>query len=274
MHFDLIQSVSLAGAADTPNDDRAGSADSHAWVIDGATDLGPAGLVGPRGGAAWLAAEAHAAFIAAEDARIAALCEGVAEQLAAAYARARTRDPLGRWELPMASFLAARLDGAMIEYGWLGDCAGVLRSGARVTRLGSPRQEKDAEAERAAALAGEGLGSPERSVPILEELRKSRSRPGLRILGVEPETMAALETGRTPCAPGDELLLMSDGFAALVDAYAAFDEVELMDALDRGGLLPLATRLREIETEDAACTRYPRFKTCDDATALWLRIGG
>ena len=32
--------------------------------------------------------------------------------------------------------------------------------------------------------------------------------------------------------------------------------------------------LRAIEQGDAACTRFPRFKTSDDATALWLRIGG
>ena len=58
MHLDLIQSLSLAGKPDVANDDRIGSADLHAWVIDGATDLGPPGLLGQRGGAAWLAATA------------------------------------------------------------------------------------------------------------------------------------------------------------------------------------------------------------------------
>ena len=62
MHFDLLQSISLAGDISVPNDDRAGSARGHAWVIDGATDLGPPGLVGAQGGAAWLASVAQAAF--------------------------------------------------------------------------------------------------------------------------------------------------------------------------------------------------------------------
>lgn len=274
MHFDLIQALSLAGASDTPNDDRAGAAHAHGWVIDGATDLGPPGLMGERGGAAWLAGEAQAAFAAAEDAPIEAMCGAVARRLADAYGAARTRDPLGRWELPMAAFLAARLAGDALEVAWLGDCVGLLRSGDRVTRLGPVREARDAEAERAAGMAEHGLGNVRKSAPILDSLRASRSRPGVAVLGVEPETMAMLETARVPCAPGDELLLMTDGFAALIDAYAAFDEAALMDALAAEELTGLGIRLRGIEREDAACTRFPRFKISDDATALWLRIGG
>ncbi|MET0307277.1 MAG: protein phosphatase 2C domain-containing protein [Sphingomonas sp.] len=274
MHFDLIQSLSLAGASSVPNDDRAGMVHALAWVIDGATDLGPPGLMGARGGAAWLASEAQAAFTAAPDAPIGAICHGVADRLAAAYAATRTREPAGRWELPMSSFLAVRLAGDVLETGWLGDCAGLLRSADGVIRLGPPRQEKDAEAEKAASLARHGLGSPKRSAPILEVLRESRSGPGKRILGVEPETMASLETARTRCAPGDDVLLMSDGFSALVDAYAELDEAALMAELAEHGLDRLGTRLRAIEAADRDCSRFPRFKTSDDATALWLRIGG
>lgn len=274
MHFDLIQSLSLAGSSDTPNDDRAGVAHGHGWVIDGATDLGPPGLMGARGGAAWLAGEAHAAFTTAESAPIEAMCETVAAHLAHAYAAERTREPLGRWELPMAAFLAVRLAGEALECAWLGDCVGLLRSGDRIIRLGPVRQAKDAEAERAASMAEHGLGSVKRSAPILENLRASRSRPGIAVLGVEPEAMARLETGRVPCAPGDELLLMIDGFSALIDAYAAFDPSALLDALAEQGLARLGLTLREIEAADAACARFPRFKVSDDATALWLRVGG
>jgi hypothetical protein len=85
--------------------------------------------------------------------------------------------------------------------------------------------------------------------------------------------MAGLETSRISCAPGDEVLLMSDGFSALIDGYAAYDEAGLFDALAVQGLAGLGERLRAIEAADIACARYPRFKTSDDATALWLRIG-
>ena len=274
MHFDLIQSISLAGSSSTPNDDRAGAADTRAWVIDGATDLGPPGLMGARGGAAWLATEAHAGFLSAADAPLDRLCQTLAADLEALYAANRTREPLGRWELPMASFLAVRLDGNSLECAWLGDCAGLLRRGGRVIRLGPARHGKDAEAQMATSLAHHGLGNVKRSAPILEELRRSRSGPGKRILSAEAQTMATLETARFACASGDELLLMSDGFSALIDGYALLTETEVMDQLTTHGLADLATRLRAIETADAACDRFPRFKASDDVTALWLRIGG
>ncbi|MDQ8756724.1 protein phosphatase 2C domain-containing protein [Sphingosinicella sp. LHD-64] len=274
MHFDLIQSLSLAGDAGTPNDDRAGAGHARAWVIDGATDLGPPGLMGARGGAAWLASAAHTAFTAAGDAPVAAMCETVATRVAEAYEAARTRDPLGRWELPMAAFLAARLAGDRLEAAWLGDCVGLLRSGDRIARLGPARAAKDAEAAQAAGMAEHGLGAVKRSPPILEALRTARSRPGIAVLGIEPEALRRLETAHMPCAPGDELLLMTDGFSALIDAYGAFDAVALMNGLAEQGLAALGVRLRGIEAADAACTRFPRFKVSDDATALWLRIGG
>lgn len=274
MHFDLIQSISLAGSSSIPNDDRAGAVDARAWVIDGATDLGPPGLMGARGGAAWLAAEAHAGLLAAVDAPVDQICRKLAADLEARYLATRTREPLGRWELPMASMLAVRLGGDMLECAWLGDCAGLMRSGDHVVRLGPPRQEKDAEAQMATSLAQHGLGNVKRSAPIMEELRRSRSGPGKRILGVEAETMTSLQTVTLTCKAGDDVLLMSDGFAALVDGYAMLSEVQLMDALHDQGLAALAVRLRAIEAEDATCARFPRFKASDDATALWLRVGG
>ena len=87
MHLDVIQSLSIAGDSSKANDDRAGAGHAHAWVIDGATDLGEPGLLGNRGGAAWIAAEADRAFTAApEDGSIEQTCRIVFEQVAARFA--------------------------------------------------------------------------------------------------------------------------------------------------------------------------------------------
>lgn len=274
MQLDVLQSISLAGNLAVPNDDRAGSTTHLAWVIDGATDLGAPGLVGSQGGAAWLASQAQAAFTTAADAPLAAMCRAVGDRLAAAFAAARTREPEGRWEWPVASFLAVRLDDDALEVGWLGDCAGLLIRGDTVIRLGPVRESHDAETALAASLAEHGLGAPKRSAPILAELRARRNRPESRVLSIDAERMAQLETMRVPCAPGDEVLLMTDGFSAPVDSYGVLDEEGLALLLPSEGLAGLAQRLRAIEQADSDCTRYPRFKTSDDATALWLRIGG
>ncbi|MBO9621598.1 MAG: protein phosphatase 2C domain-containing protein [Sphingomonas sp.] len=274
MRFDLIQSLSLAGSSGIPNDDRTGSRDRLAWVIDGATDLGPPGLVGPRGGAAWLADQANAELACAADAPVEAMLQMLALRIADCFVAARARAPLGRWELPIAALLVARLDEDALECGWLGDCAGLLRrTDGSVIRLGRPPVERDRETQLARDFADYGLGTIKgRDDPLIETLRASRERPGLlQVLGVEGSTERA-DTQRVPCAPGDELLLMTDGFAALVDSYGAYDAAALMDALPRQGLAPLATALRKIENADDTCTRFPRFKISDDATALWLRI--
>jgi serine/threonine protein phosphatase PrpC len=272
MHFDLLQSISLAGNTATPNDDRAGLTTRLAWVIDGATDLGPPGLLGAQGGAAWLASEAHAGFTDAEDAPLVDIHAAVGARLIAAWNAQRTREPEGRWEMPLAASVAVRLDADGLECGWLGDCTALLRRGGNVTRIG-PVDDRAGETAQAAALAQHGLGSPKRSAPILAELRAGRGRPGMRVLSVDPAHMV-VETARLACAPGDELLLMTDGFATLIDDYAIYEPATLMAAVAERGLAALAMELRGIEQEDAACTRFPRFKISDDATALWLRIGG
>lgn len=271
MRFDLLQSISLAGDPHAANDDRAGAGDALAWVIDGATDLGEPGLVGTRGGAAWIAQEANAAFAAAGDAQLATLCKGVAARVARRFEAVRTRAPLGAWELPSAAFLAARAGAGQIEIAWAGDCTALVKRGDSVERIGPRGEDRADEQAHAEALAEHGLALKQRPAPILESLRAARGQPGRAVLGIDFTTAPPLSLGTLPCGYGDELLLMTDGFAALIDVYHALEPAALMAALPEAGLAGLAARLRAIEAQDADCARYPRFKPRDDATALWLR---
>jgi serine/threonine protein phosphatase PrpC len=274
MYFDLLQSISLAGDISVPNDDRTGAVRQHGWVIDGATDLGPPGLVGSQGGAAWLASVAQAAFTASIGDSMDAVYDDVIATVLAAWERDRTREPEGRWERPLASVIAVHIGEAQLDCAWYGDCAAFLWRQGIVSRLGPIREVRSSEAERAAALAHHGLGKPKKSEPILEDLRSTRGRPGMRVLSVDPEHMQVLDSTSVAAALGDEVFLMSDGYAALIDSYDAYDDAALIEAIRARGLAALAEELRAIEREDAACTRFPRFKASDDATALWLRIGG
>ena len=127
MHLDLIESLTIAGTSGGANDDRIGLADAHAWVIDGCTDLGDPGLLGARGGAAWIAGEADRAFAGAEGA-LGAICSDVFDTVARRYAECRTREA-EPWELPSAAFLAVTVRDATLECAWLGDCPAVLIRG-------------------------------------------------------------------------------------------------------------------------------------------------
>lgn len=262
MHFNLVQSISLAGSTATPNDDRCGATAHLAWMIDGATDLGPPGLMGGQPGAAWLAATASRAFAAAEDGTLPATLEQVFARTAAAYATERRREPAGDWELPSAAFLAIALSDGALDLAWLADCVCLVLHGGTVTRPGPQASADETEQARVHAAG------PERP---LEMLRAQRMRPGRYILGVDPAHLGFVEHGRVPVEPGDDILLMTDGMAALVDDYGMPVDA-FIGMLRAEGLPALAARLRTIETEDAERVRYPRFKRSDDATALWLRV--
>lgn len=262
MHFDLIQSISLAGSTATPNDDRCGATSQRAWMIDGSTDLGPPGLMGSQPGAAWLAATASRAFAAAENGALHDALGHVYAWTAAAYAAERMRDPVDAWELPSAAFLAIALTDDTIDLAWLADCVCVTMRGAVITRLGPQPSGDETEQARVHATG------PDRP---LEMLRAERMRPGRHILGIDPAHQAFVEYLRVPVAPDDEVLLMTDGMAALVDDYGMPLD-SFIAVLRAEGLPALAARLRAIEAEDGARARYPRFKGSDDATALWLRI--
>lgn len=272
MRFDLLQSVSVAGDPTKANDDRFGSSDALAWVIDGATDLGEPGLLGTRGGAAWIAMEANAAFAAAGDSNVRSICKAVFARLARRFDAVRTRDPMSAWEIPSAAFLIARATPEGLEIGWLGDCTAILKRGGLIEAIGAHATGKDAERDHASSLAEHGLGLDTRPSPIIDSLRRDREREGRFVLGPDLAMADQISLAVIPAAPGDELLLMSDGFSALTDAYAALDAAALMAALPDRGLAPLVEELRAIERDDADCRRFPRFKRSDDATAIWLRI--
>jgi hypothetical protein len=268
MHFDLLQAITLAGDAAKPNDDRAGCSARLAWVIDGATDLGAPGLVGEQGGAAWLASVANAAFAAAEP-PLETACAGVFARVAADYLRERRRDPFADWELPSAALMVVAIQDDALSFASAADCCALRRSGTTVAWLGET-PDRVAESADAAAIGAGAMHLP----AVVEDRRIARGRIGRRVLGVRAEASAAsMSYGQAPVRHGDELLLMSDGFSALVDAYGAHTPESLLAAVEARGLAALAVELRAIEEKDAACTRFPRFKRSDDATALWLRVG-
>lgn len=273
MHFDLLQSLSLCGDLSVPNDDRAGSTAQRAWVIDGATDLGPPGLLGEQGGAAWLAANADAAFATVAGPTLADACAQMCARVEARYTAEARRAPEGTWELPRASFAAIQIDGERIDLAWASDCS-VLHATATGTTWRTPVPSRARESAQAAALAP-GIGAVKLGTEaVLQDRRLSRSRAGQRVLSIDAAaTMAILSHVSFDVSVGDELLLMTDGMVALVDSYGCHDSDSLFAAVRAHGLAALGAELRAIEQEDAACLRFPRFKVSDDATALWLRIG-
>jgi hypothetical protein len=69
------------------------------------------------------------------------------------------------------------------------------------------------------------------------------------------------------------VLLMSDGFSALWDTYMRHSPDAMIGIAGRHGLAHLLAELRHVErVEDPMAERHPRFKRCDDATAILAEI--
>lgn len=271
MHLNLVQIINLAGDVGIPNDDRIGLASTHAWVIDGATDLGDPGLVGERGGAAWLANTADAAFHDAVG-PLSALCETVFATVASQYTAACRRAPAAEWELPVASFAAVSVLAGRLDCAFAGDCA-VLHRSASGTAFVTRAPDRTSESDDAAALGVGTGGLTLKSHDVLADRRASRAR-ARDVLSIDPIRSQAATTSRQVfCDRGDSILLMSDGFSSLIDAYRAYTADGLFRAVEERGLAAVAMELREIERLDHACRRYPRFKASDDASAMWITVG-
>lgn len=274
MHFETLQSISINGTSTRPNDDRCGSAAQLAWVIDGATDVGPQGLLGKRGGAAWLASTANTAFSTTQAGNIQDTCQAAFHWIEEQFEEQRMREVVAAWEIPKAAFGLAQLTDRGVSVAWAADSPILLMSGSEVLWCtGEP--DTSAEAEDALAL-GTGVGAAqELSGAVLEDRRAHRARDGHAALGPYAQASAAITRyAHHAVSVGDELLLMSDGFASLVTDYQRYSAQELAAAVRSDGLATLAQEIRRIENEDAACLSYPRFKVSDDATAIWIRIAG
>lgn len=274
MHFEVLQSMSLNGSVNRPNDDRFGSNGRLAWVIDGATDMGPPGLLGPQGGASWLASTASKAFTVTQATTIEATCLSAFAEIEREFEDQRTRDIEAAWEMPKAAFGIAQLTSEGLSVGWAADSPILRVSGDDVTWCtGVP----DTSAEAADALAlGVGVGAAgEITGHVLEDRRAHRAQDGHAALSPIASASAKVTCyDHHPVAPGDDVILMSDGFASLVTDYKLYTAETLVAAIRSRGLTELAGELREVEQADAGCIRFPRFKVSDDATALWLRVTG
>ncbi len=274
MHFETLQMISLNGEHAKPNDDRCGCTSNLAWVVDGATNMGPAGLLGAQGGAAWLASTTNSLFAASRKRDLKSACETVFDQIEMCFEAERTRDPIADWEMPKAAFSAVQLSDDKVSIAWAADCPALLarKDGSVQWCTGEP----DTSGEAADALAlGAGVGAQPLTGAALDERRAHRGRSDHFALGVRASAAKAVTRyAGLSVSDGDEVILMSDGFASLITDYDVYSAEGFAQAIRAKGLAELASEIRAIEQEDAACMRYPRFKVSDDATALWLKVVG
>jgi len=283
MRLSVIDAYTGAGYHDRPNEDSLGFAANFAFVCDGATGLGDP-LIPGQSDAAWLAHQAVQLLpqrSASFGADLKGLTRSAMETVAERFARLRLRTPAERYELPFASLSAAWFDGAALHVGAFGDCTVLVRpDGGPTMRIGHAVAEDDAGTraevkffEKMRAKATTAAAMREQAMPRLCEFRNKVNTGGWHYLfGTEAFAADHLRMTAIPVTGPSTVLIVSDGFFALVDQYGTHSPARLVDAAGEG-LAPLYARLRAIEEDDPECQRFARFKKSDDATALLARIG-
>lgn len=278
--LEVLDSISIPGNPEKPNDDAFAHIEKAAVVMDGATGLGDQLMPG-KSDAAWLAAFGARRLMtyAREGALPQEAVTAALFDAQTSFEALRKRPPADTWETPFSSMMFIAEDAQGIEALWFGDCAALVkRTDAPVEIVGDALEKRQNEARRVAKLAEKHGLSPAAGVnrpEYIDALRKARNFVNSgEHWAFGPDVRAADHVaGKEIDAPkGTVLLLCSDGFLALASDYNAYDADALVAAAQSKGLKSLCEELRIIERNDAEGRKFPRFKTSDDATALLLRV--
>lgn len=282
MHIEILDMASRGSGPH--NEDRAGSAGVLAWVIDGATDLVDAPLVGEHTDAAWLAEQTQLSFTSLHSQPIEDLSElpaMVSERLAEMFAQRSCRQPAARWEHPSAAALIVRATHGELEWVSLGDCALIVEtpSGLNCIGVGGPDAGDNKLASTLRQLRQRRTLSTEheRRAELLPRLRKGRgenlNQPGgYGVISITPPPRELITTGRLPVAGVSHALLATDGLMRLVEIFERHDARSLLETAKANGLASLLDELRSLEADDSDCLDHPRLKQSDDATGLLMRL--
>lgn len=274
----FVEAISLAGDRKRQNDDACGHNGAQAWVIDGATDLHDAPLTGSASDASWLAGYMNRRLFEPQGNNPAQTLRSLSREAAQAFTSSTSGRPYEPWQSPTASVLIIKEHGGQIYGSDLGDCrCFALDADGASHAAGSKNSASDDEAERARGASQRSgatalLRDPETLTMLREVRAKHNASGGYWVFGLQPECGDHARHWSLSLKRPAHVLLMTDGFSALVDRYRIYDPAGLVRAALDKGLQELGRELRAIETADAGGAKHPRFKPSDDATALLLRL--
>jgi hypothetical protein len=205
-------------------------------------------------------------------AQIQAASEHAARRFAALTANASYE----RWQLPISSLLMIEETPIGVHGVDLGDCRAVTldASGASFV-AGGPEDAADDESALAAQQtdADRPLLQRADTIAMLRRMRGELNQPGSRwTFCLDPACAGHARAFSWTLQRPAHILLMTDGFSALVDRYKVYDPAGLVRAAAAKGLQGLGRELRDIENADSSGAKHPRFKVSDDATALLMRL--
>lgn len=281
----IIDTITDAGKDDRANEDRLGYNGDCAFVLDGATGLGDRQYMEGFGSdAAWMAQFAAKRLIneLSVDTLVTELVRAIAFDAHELFTATAGEQPRYAW--PLCALAALRLTPDGAEFIGLGDSVVyILHDDGRVDSLTAlpdafEREQTAARAhvERVGSIGKSGVAAHDPQT--LSELRRAREKQNtpdgwIWSLGLVPDAADHLARADIIFTGGATALIASDGLADLVSLYHAYDPATLIKRASTVGLKALVAELRHLERDvDPDGVQFPRFKQCDDTTAILCRI--
>jgi hypothetical protein len=271
--------VQLAAHAERPgreSEDFATATPEALVLLDGTST--PAGLEsGCRHGTAWYVRRLGVHLLARlTDRSDRSIAECLADAIAETAALHGARCDLAHPHTPAAMVVAARHHGASLEYLALGDSLLVLEPVDGPPRVVGDNQRYQEGEELRRAAHGAAPGSPERAalrLSYLERLHAVRNTgAGPWIAAASPRAAEHAETGFARLETLHAVAALSDGASRYTERFALGDWPAALALMAESGPGALIARVREAEAADPDCTRWPRGKARDDATAVYARL--
>jgi Protein phosphatase 2C len=263
--------VTEPGAQDLANEDWAGVAPALAVVLDGLS--APEGTgTGCRHGTPW--------YVAQLGPRLLTLATDPAHTLVHALAEAirQVADLHPECDLthpgtPSATLVLLRTLGERADYLVLADAVILLDTSDGLRVITDDRVNHLATKERAAAsrLPTGSARHLRRRVQLTTALRRARNRPGgYWVAAADPLAATQAITGSLARKELQRAVLLSDGASRLVDVFGLATWEELLTLLGESDPGELVRRVRAAEAADPQGRRWPRTKSSDDATVVYL----
>ncbi|GAA3436456.1 hypothetical protein [Kutzneria kofuensis] len=258
--------LSVPGEPDRANEDFAAvSPRGAALVLDGVTPP-PDGQTGCIHTVTWFVQKLGPALLGrAEQRRDQSLADCLAEAIAQTAAQHEGTCDLGHRRTPQSTVVAVRWDDDRVEWLVLSDSVLLLDVNGTVTPILDTRLD-------------EVTGRPElraiRYTPAyfdaLESMRNADD--GFYTAAADPEVAKRAVTGHLPRAEVRAAAAMSDGASRWTEVFGFGDWTELFKQVRDNGVQRVVDEVREAEIADPERTAFPRGKSRDDASVVFLQF--
>lgn len=269
-----IFSYSGIGTAEY-NEDRVGTFNNVAWVIDGATPIFNKNNISDENDVVWIVNEINKwlpHFISDEISlekilnntvnKVNQIANEINEKLSEVY----------YYELPTFAIIMVRIINNRLEYYVLGDCGMLVGSKSKTKYITDNRIEIFSNQHKKDIGMIKSLHSENKDAKILNALQETRKllnrEDGYWIGSLDANGIPHGIKGTLDIANSTRILCFSDGYARLFELYGIVNISNFSFDLDF--IKETIRQIRLIEKKDKDCTLYPRAKQSDDLSVVLI----